>query len=287
MESSPGWIVAIVLAGTGLAVVAVIGVVRASARKTRERRSRALAEALTARGFTTAECEAIPDDMPDWEIAPRRKRPGTAIRVEGTDAVLWLFDHVHDKGYTGWNEENRPGGESGPTTEYPHTLACLHSATLTLPEFQVIPNLRQTMEGITAGVARSVEAEGHALPGGALDMLLGVVGGLMAARERPGAIALTDLPELAAACKLYGENASAVRALATGPLGDLLRARPGVILEGRGPWLIVSVNVGITYGFDPEGTAKPERGLLTPERASELVEQSFEIATCLGSRIGG
>jgi hypothetical protein len=283
MGSSPVWIFAIATVGAGLAVVACVGAVRASARKKRERRSRELLAALTTSGFTTAESAEIPDDVPDWEIAPRGKRSGTAIRVRHAGAALWLFDHVHcGRGYPGWNEENVSGGEGGSQRAYSHTLACLHSAALALPDVQVIPNVRQMMERFTAGVAGRTAAEGHALSGGAIDMLMGAVGGLMAAHERPGAVELTARPELAAACKLYGEDASAVRALAAGPLGDLLLARPGVILEGRGPWLIVSLNVGLAFGSDAGGKGDLERGLLTPERATELVERAFEIAACLG-----
>jgi len=282
MEWPPGWIFAIAILGLGLVVVAVIGAVWASTRKKRERRSRAVVQALTASGFTATKGEPIPDEVPDWEIAPRRKRPGTAIRVQGAHAMLWLFDHtVYGKGYLGWNEETVSSGDSGTSRTYRHTLACLYSASMALPDVQVVPNIQSKMKGITTEVARSVEAEGHALPGGILDILSGAVVGLIATHERPGAIALTGLPELAAACKFYGSDESAVRALAAGPLGELLLADPSVILDGVGQWLIVSLNVGMAFGFDAAEKAKQESGLLTPEQATELVKRAFEIAACL------
>ena len=281
MNWSPGWWV-FGIAIVTLAVVLAIRSAKASARKRRAARIGALAEALTASGFSVEEDAEIPAEVPDWEIARTKNRTKLAIRVQRGDTTIHLFDHVQDnEGYTGWNMESVSSGESSTTRTYRHTLACLQAPPLTLPTFQVIPSLRDKMSDIVDASARDLEAEGHTKSAGALDMLMGVVGGLVAMQERPGALALTDQPELTADFYIYGEDEPAVRALLAGPLRDLLLSQPGAILEGQGPWLVASLNVGLAFGTSPDKKSRLESGLLSPEQTVRLVEFAFELSDAL------
>lgn len=274
---SPGCLFGIAIVALAV-VVAVLGI-RAAGRKRRAKRVGSLAEALIGSGFSTEVDAEIPAEAPDWEIAPKKKRDGQAIRIESGDATVFLFDHVQDnKGYLGWNEEVASGGDSGTTRTYRHTLACLHAPALALPSLQVIPNVRVKMHGIVGTATEDLEAEGHTKSAGALDMLMGLVGGLAAAHERPGALALADQEELMAAFKIYGDE-SAVAALLTGPVRTLLLSQPGTILDGRNEWMIVSLNVGMAFGIDRK--SRLPQGLLSPEQTVQLVELTFALREAL------
>ena len=280
MSSSLGWGLGIAIAV--LAVVLAIRAAKAAARERQAARISSLAAALTASGFSVEEDVELPAEVPDWEIARAKSRTKLAIRVQREGTTIYLFDHAQsNEGWAGWNMESSSAGESSTIETYRHTLACLNAPALSLPRFQVIPSLRDKMSDIVGASTRDLEADGYAKSAGAIDMLMGLTGALLARKERPGALALPDQPALAAELKVYGEDESAAAALVVGLLRDLLLSQPGVILEGQGQWLVVSLNVGLAFGISDDKTSRLSSGLLTSEQAVRLVELTFELRDAL------
>lgn len=275
MEWSFGLLVGI--AGVALVVIAIVVVrMKASAQERRARRLESLVGALTASGFSVERAAEIPGEAPDWDIVPRGTRTAQAIRIEQGDSTVFVFDHAQiNKGYSGWNSETSSGGDSGTTRTYRHTVTCLHAPALVLPAFGVIPNVRTKMKDIMGAGTRGLAAEGHTKSAGALDMLMDVVGSFEKSHERPRALSIANHPELAAAFNFYCEDASAMSTLLDGPLRDLLESQPGIILEAQGPWVIITFNVGLAFGYDKASDLA--QGLLSPEQTVGLTELAFKL----------
>jgi len=267
---------------TLVAVVFATRAIMASVRKQKALRIASLAEALALSGYSAEQDIEIPADAPDWAITLRRKKSMPALCVKRRNARVFLFDHsITDDGFLGWNEESSSSGDSGSTTTYRHTLACLYAPKLAIPAFQVIPRLVDKMKALVNQKARGAEALGYTKTAGALDLLIDLTSGFLAREERPGALTLPDQPELMAEYNIYGEDEAALGTLMAGPLRDLLLSQPGVILEAQGQWLVVSFHVGVAFGHEPDKQTRLQRGLLDPERAVRLMKLAFKLREAL------
>lgn len=280
MDSSLGYVLALALV---LAVAGLVGVVRAVRRRQRRqqaRRRQERAEALAHAGFGPIGEAALPGEMPDWEIAPRKKRGKEALHFERDGLGLWIFDHTQSRGYLGWNEETSSGGEGGDVRTYRHTLACFRVAGLDLPAVDLIPNQRRAMGSTLEEATGGLREQGHAGSAAALGALQGLLEGFGALAERPGALTLDDQPELEAAFKTYGDDEDAVRRLVSGAFGAKLLEQKGTILSGRGEWLLISFNVGLAA----TGETELDHGLLAPEQAARLAHWGLALVETLSGR---
>ncbi len=279
MEPYLGFVLALVLAV--LAVAGIVVAVQRRNRRTQARQRQERLDALAHAGLGPVAEATLPDEMPDWEIAPRKKRRKEAMHVERDGVDAWIFDHAQSRGYLGWNEEASDSGEGGTTRTYRHTLACFRIAGLDLPAVDLIPNQRRAMGSTLDEATGELREQGHGGSAAALGALQGLLDGFGAFAERSGAVALDDQPEFAAAFKAYGDDEGAVRRLLSGPLGARLLEQKGTILSGRGEWLLVSFNVGLA-GMGAKHEL--ERGLLAPEQTVRLVHWGLALVETLSRR---
>lgn len=279
MEPYLAYALALALAVPG--VVALVWAVRRRHRRAQARRRQERVEALAHAGFGPIADATLPDEMPDWEIAPRKKRGKESLHVERDGLEIWIFDHAQSRGYLGWNQEASDAGDGGTTRTYRHTLACFRIAGLELPAFDLIPHLRRAMGTSLDEATGELREQGHAGSAAALGALQGLLDGIGALTERSGALALNDQPELAAAFLVYADDDDAVRRLVSGPVGGRLLEQKGTILSARGEWLLISFNVGLA-GSGEENEL--DHGLLSPEQTVRLVNWGFALLETLSRR---
>ena len=278
MESYLGYALTLVLVVAGL--VAVIWVVQRRHRRTQARRRQKRAEALARAGFGPIADATLPDQMPDWEIAPRKKRAKETMHFERDGLGVWIFDHTQSRGYLGWNEETSDN-EGGTTRTYRHTLACFRIAGLELPAIDLMPNLRRAMGSSLDEATGGLREQGHAGSAAALGAVQRLLDGFGALAERSGALALDDQPEFADAFKAYGDDESAIRRLVAGPFGAKLLEQKATVLSGRGEWLLISFNVGLAGKSEAK---ELEHGLLAPEQTVRLVNWGLALVDTLSRR---
>lgn len=279
MEPYLGFVLALLLVVA--AVVGIVVAIQRRHRRTQARRRQERVDALARAGFEPVAEATLPDEMPDWEIAPREKRGQGAIHARRDGVGVWVFDHTQVRGYLGWNEEAHDSGEGGTSRTYRHTLACFRIRGLDLPAVDLIPNQRKSMGSTLDEASGELREQGHGGSAAVLGALQGLLDGIGAFAERSGALALDDQPEFAAAFKAYGDDEGAVRRLVSGPFGARLLEQKGTILSGRGEWLLVSFNVGLA-GMREKNEL--EHGLLAPEQSAELVTWGLALVETLTPR---
>src|SRR4051812_2900957 len=217
--------------GVMLAVAAIVAVLVRTMTSTIRRRAEARrAEELSAPaarlGLTPA--AALPGDLPPFELLntgkDRRAANILSGRVNGADLVVfdYTFFDLRPTVFLGLHYFKDLAGS---------TITCVKGSWLSLPPFVMEPHLggavRQAEQQVTAQLGDGGMA-------GAAKVLLSLAEGMADAQPGWRFPTRTDV-----AYRVRGEQ-NAVAPIFTAPVLDYFRDHEGMVVEGRGDWLLVT-----------------------------------------------
>ena len=264
-------------------VLAVWGIRR---RLVRERarqglRREGMLEVVEAFGFVGSASARPPSDLPAWYLTRGGGVPKVMVVADRGQDQIAVFDHTMARaGPLGYNSESRNSDDHGDGFSR-HTCVCLKSPRLSVGSFDLVPNAREFFDrGLAPHLeeTRSQVASQDRLGGlvGRLgtDLVVGMAQMALAKIERKGAVRVEGWEELEKAFLLYCDDVDSVRATLTPSIRDQLARSPGLILEARGDWLLLSRHIRLS-GLEPSSDL--DFGYLALEDVRRLVEEVLDL----------
>lgn len=248
-------------------------------------RGERILDAAVRLGFSGTAQGTYPDEMPSWAIVPKPKKVRQVVDASRGDERIVAFD-VETSGriVMGYNTE-MTGSDETRDERSRHTVVCLRRPGLSLPRFELLPNLGRMTEGFVDLAMEKAAAESGAKgrpgpdpTGLGASLLRGMTQAIVTMRERPGSLPCARRGDFEQAMKIYGEDPAAIDGVLTDEIIDRLLANPGLILAAEGPWLLLSRHVRL---FEADRVNDLPHGLLTVDEAGDLMQIGVSLAAAL------
>lgn len=270
MNASPVIAVAIVAAVVVLVVAGIKLLLRTARTRTESARAQALAEPAARLGLMAVPGDPL-SDLPPFEIlnTGSDRRASNVLRGSVSGRSVVVFDYAffdatkHAKRFRGLHYSQDLAGA---------TMCCVKGSWLTLPEFVMEPQLRPILKQAEAMVDQQL-GDGK---------MASTVHALMAAAERmieeaPG-FEFTERPDVT--YRVRGKDEHAIRTLFTSGVLDYFRDHPGLIVEGRGDWLLVTIarnlQQPVVATMGTRAAVRASDGKLPADQLGDLVKAATE-----------